>query len=135
MAEEKIRFQLRLSPEVNEKVKAAMPLAHARSQNEFVEQALRFYCGYVMADEATDFLPLALSTSVRSNVQMTENRLARLLFKQAVELDMMMNVLAFAVEVTPEQLNDLRGRCMYEVKKTSGTITFEDAVRYQQRPE
>ena len=131
MAEEKIRFQLRLSPEVDQKVKAAMPLANVRSQNEFVEKALRFYCGYVMADKAADFLPLALSSAVSGSIQLTENRLARLLFKQAVEMDMMMNVLAFATEVTPEQLEELRGRCVYDVKKTSGTITFEDAARFQ----
>lgn len=131
MAEEKVRFQLRLSPEVDKKVKAAMPLDNARSQNEFIENALRFYCGYVMADKAADFLPLALSRAVSSSVQVTENRIARLLFKQAVEIDMMMNVPAFATDITPEQIAELRGKCVYDVKRTSGQITFEDAARYQ----
>ncbi len=41
--EEKIRFQMRISPETDQKVKAAIPLANCQSQNEFVEQALKFF--------------------------------------------------------------------------------------------
>ena len=49
----------------------------------------------------------------------------------AVELNMMMNVLASELDVTPEALERLRGRCIQEVKKTGGAITFTDAVKYQ----
>ena len=60
-----------------------------------------------------------------------ENHIARLLFKLAVELNMMMNVLASELDVSPDALEQLRGRCIQEVKKTGGSITFKDAVRYQ----
>ena len=60
-----------------------------------------------------------------------ENHIVRLLFKLAVETNMMMNVLASEVDVSPEALERLRGRCIQEVKKTGGAITFADAVKYQ----
>ena len=41
--EEKIRFQMRISPETDRKVKATIPLANCQSQNEFVEKALTHY--------------------------------------------------------------------------------------------
>ena len=44
---------------------------------------------------------------------------------------MMMNVLASEVDVSPEALERLRGRCIQEVKKTSGAVTFADAMKYQ----
>ena len=49
----------------------------------------------------------------------------------AVDLDMMMNVLAAGMEIPDEQLKALRGRCIQDVKKTSGSISLDDAVRYQ----
>ena len=55
----------------------------------------------------------------------------RLLFKLAVELDMVMNALAAGMEIPDEQLRTLRSRCIQDVKKTSGSISLDDAVRYQ----
>ena len=54
-----------------------------------------------------------------------------LLFKLAVEQDMVMNVLAAGMEIPDEQLKALRGRCVQNVKKTGGSVTLDDAVRYQ----
>ena len=47
MADEKVRFQMRISPETDQKVTAAMKLTNSQSKNEFVENALIFYCGYL----------------------------------------------------------------------------------------
>ena len=44
---------------------------------------------------------------------------------------MVMNVLAAGMEIPDEQLRALRGRCVQDVKKTSGSISLDDAVRYQ----
>lgn len=37
--EQKVRFQMRISEKTDQAVKAAIPLANCRSQNEFVEKA------------------------------------------------------------------------------------------------
>ena len=55
----------------------------------------------------------------------------RLLFKLAVELDMVMNVLAAGMEISEDTLHALRGRCVQNVKKTNGAVTLEKAVEYQ----
>ena len=69
MAEEKVRFQMRIDPETDRKVKTAMPLANCRSQNEFVERALRFYCDYLMASDCTTILPPMYLSALRGTVQ------------------------------------------------------------------
>lgn len=68
---------------------------------------------------------------LRGTVWDTENRICRLLFKLAVELDMVMNILAAGMEIPEGQLRELRGRCVQNVKKTNGSISVEDAVAYQ----
>jgi len=42
-----------------------------------------------------------------------------------------MNVLAAGMEIPDEQLQSLRGHCVQNVKKTNGSVTLDNAVRYQ----
>ena len=131
MPREKIKFAMRMSPETQQLVKEMCPRDNCHSQNEFIEKAIRFYPGYVSGQDAIAYLPPALASVLRGTVQDTENRICRLLFKQSVELDMMMNVLAAGMEIPDEQLRSLRERCVQNVKKTSGSVTLDAAVRYQ----
>lgn len=122
---------MRISPDTDRKIKTTMPLANVRSQNEFVEQALRFYCDYLASQDSFSVLPPILVSAICATVQNSETRICRLLFKLAVELDMTMNILAAGMEIPEEQLRDLRGRCVQNVKKTHGAISLDGAVRYQ----
>jgi len=128
---EKVRFQMRISPDTDAKIKESMPLTNCQSKNEFVEEALRFYCGYLSASNALEILPPIFAAAIQGTIKDTENRIARLLFKQAVELDMMMNVVAAGRNVDDETTKRLRARRVQEVKKTGGAVTFDAAVKYQ----
>lgn len=131
MATEKIKFALRIAPETQKLVKDLCPRDNCQSQNEFIDRAIRFYAGYLSAKDAVEVLPPALVAALKGTVQDSEGRIARLLFKLAVELDMMMNILAAGMEVSEDDLKQLRERCVREVRQTGGNITFLDAVRYQ----
>jgi len=125
------KMTIRLSPVTEFRLERDYRLDGSRSKNEFIERAIRFYAGYVSGQEATAYLPPALASVLRGTVQDTENRICRLLFKLAVELDMVMNVLAAGMEISDDALRSLRGRCVQNVKKTSGSVTLDKAVEYQ----
>lgn len=129
MTEEKTRIHTRISPDTQRKMEIAFPNANCRSRNEFVEEAIRFYSDHIISQEVTDFLAPALVAALRATVQGSENRIARLLFKQTVELSMMMNVLAAGLEIDDSQLDELRWRCVQNVKKTNGSISFKETLR------
>ena len=129
MTEEKVKFLMRIAPDTDRKIKAAMPSSNCRSQNEFVEKALQFYCSYLATQDTTTFLPPIFLEAMRGTLQCSEDRIARLLFKQAVEISMMMNVLAIGLEIDDTQMDRLRGQCIQEVKKSNGSITFKDVVQ------
>lgn len=131
MPREKIKFALRISPETQQLVKDLCPRDNCQSQNEFIEKAIRFYAGYVSGQEATAYLPPSLVAALKGTLQDSEGRTARLLFKLAVETSMMMNVLAAGMEISEEDLKKLRARCVGDVKKSNGSISFTDAVRFQ----
>ncbi len=129
MPEEKVRFQARISPDTDRKIKELMPKANCQSQNEFIEHALKFYCSYLTTQDTTEFLPPIFVHAMQGTLQCSEDRIARLLFKQTVELSMMMNVLAAGLEIDESQLDDLRWRCVQKIKKTNGSISFKDTLR------
>ena len=131
MPEEKVRFLMRITPDTDRKVKAAMPLSNCRSKNEFVERALQFYCEHLTAQDTFSALPPVLLSAIRATVQASEDRICRLLFKLAVEQDMTMNVLAAGMEIPAAQLEQLRPQCVQHVKRTGGRISLQDAVDYQ----
>ncbi len=131
MPREKIKFALRIMPETQQLVKDYYPLDNCQNQSEFIEKAIRFYVSYIASKDATEFLAPILVSALQSTIKNMENHLSRLQFKTAVELNMMMNVLASELDTTPETLDQMRGRCIQEVKETCGEITFKDAVKYQ----
>ena len=61
----------------------------------------------------------------------SDNRLEQILFKIAVELSITMNVVAATNNVEHHDLQMLRARCISDIKKTNGMITFDDAVKFQ----
>ncbi len=131
MTEGKTRIHTRITPETERKIAAAMQVANCQSQNELVEKAIQFYCDYQISQDCTTVLLPAHLSAMRGIVHDSENRICRLLFKLAVELDMVMNVLAAGMEISDEDLRYLRGRCVQEVKKTHGSITLDGSVDYQ----
>lgn len=129
--EVKTRIPAWIYPSTLDAIDRACEKINCKSRSDFLERAAQFYVGYISEQDACAYLPPALASAIRGSVLDTENRIARLLFKNAVELDMVMNVLAAGMEVDDETLKSLRARCVQNVKKTGGAVTFEDAVKYQ----
>ena len=62
-------------------------VANCGSRTEFVEQAVNFYIGYLKTGETNFYLPPAVEAVIEGRLGTFEDRMSRLLFKQAVELD------------------------------------------------
>ena len=73
----------------------------------------------------------ALESVIAGKIGDTENRLARVLFKQGVELAMLMHVVAAANDIREQDLDALRKLCVDEVSRLGGKYKFDDAVRFQ----
>ena len=129
--EKKERIPVWLYPSTLEAIDRTMATDNCKSRSEFLENAAQFYAGYISSEDAVSYLPAALVAALRGTVQGSEDRIARLLFKLAVELDMMMNVMAVAMEVDKDELERLRADCVRNVKRTSGAVSFKDAVELQ----
>ena len=61
----------------------------------------------------------------------SENRMARAMYKLAVETSKLSHVIAYSHGVDEEALKKLQAKCTDEVKRINGAVTFEDAYRFQ----
>lgn len=93
---------------------------------------MKFYIGYLRQQEEVNYLSLLITETVKAQIKGTEQRLARLLFKVAVELGKLSHMTAAINDVDDETLQSLHAMCVNEVRKINGIIDYEDAVDYQQ---
>ena len=127
----KRRMDVYLFPETIEKIKELFSQADCRNRSEFIEKAIRFYVGYLTAEDKSSFLPNMFLSNMRSIVYESDNRQNKLLFKLAVEMALMMNLLAYQFEIDEVSLARLRGECVKEVKRLQGSFSMEDALEWQ----
>ena len=131
MFENKKKFALWVYPDTLEKVEAIYREDDCESKSEFIEKAIRFYIGYLTSEDKKGYLPSVVTSSLKSIVAESDNRQNRMLFKLAVEIAIMQNLMASLNEIDPLSMERLRGECVQEVKRLSGGFTFEDALTWQ----
>lgn len=127
----KKKFLLWAYPSTLELVKNNYRKDKSRSQSEFIDRAIRYYVGHVTAEEETSYLPNAFLSNMKSIVLESNNRQDRMLFKLAVEIAIMQNLVASSQDIDRLALERLRGECVKEVKRLNGNFSFEDAVDWQ----
>ena len=62
---------------------------NCKNRSEFINKALRFYMGYLGTEDNTAYLSQAILTAIQGTLDDNNNRLCRILFKCAVELNML----------------------------------------------
>ena len=128
---DKNKFALWMYPETLERVEKLYREDGCKSRSEFIEKAINFYCGYLTAENYREYFPSVIVSTVKGSLDSFENRMASLLFKTAVELSMMLHMTAANYDIDEEMLSRLRGMCVKEVKRLHGTVSLDDAVKFQ----
>ncbi len=127
----KKKFLLWIYPSTQELVKNNYRKNQCKSQSEFIERAIQYYVGYLSAEDDTSYLPNSFLSNMKSIAAESDNRTSRMLFKIAVELAVLQNVVAATNEIDEVTLSRLRGECVKEVKRLNGSLSFDDAVDWQ----
>ena len=133
MGEEKskVRKAFYIEEDILEQVDSLLQQADVKSRNEFLNQALKFYIGYLTSAKIENYMLSSISSVMHATVKDSENRMARAMFKLAVETSKLANVIAYSQEIDEESMGKLHVRCMEEVKRINGSVKFEDAYEYQ----
>lgn len=127
--ENKERLALRMEPETKRKIDQWYKAAGCRSRNQFLEEAVNFYVDHLAVNDNNDLLPRAVLSSLDGRLGIFEDRLSSLLYKHAVELDMVMGILADSYQFSEEDMRRRRTESVRNVKGTNGRLSFEQKVR------
>ena len=127
----KKRMAVYFQPETIKKIEQEYREDNCSSKTEFIEKAVKFYIGYLNEEDNINYLSPMITETVKAQIKGTEQRLARLLFKVAVELGKLSHMTAAVNEVDDETLDKLHAMCVNEVRRINGIIEYEDAAEYQ----
>ena len=125
----KEKFAFYLTPEKKVLLERRYQEDGSRSLTAFIENAVDFYLDYLSANSAGLFLPASLKSYLDGRLGQLEDRLSSLIFKQAVEQDMVAGILADAFQFSEDDLHRRRAESVNNVKKTNGRISLEQRVR------
>lgn len=122
--EGKVRKGFYIEEDLLEQIDGLLEQADVKSRNEFLNQALKFYIGYLTSEKIENYMLSIISSVMHSTVKDSENRMARVMYKLS-------HVIAYSHGVDEEALKKLQAKCTDEVKRINGAVTFEDAYRFQ----
>ena len=128
---EKRKFALWTTEGTLEKTKTWYKKDNCFSRSEFIEKAIDFYVGYLSSGENESYLPNIVISTLKGIIAESDNKQNRMLFKLAVEMSMMMNLMAATQDIDKIALERLRGECVKEVARLNGAFSFEDALDWQ----
>ena len=131
MPNDNITTGIYIDRDLHEIIQSYLRAANCRSRNEFINTAIRHYIAFLQKESDAEFLTPALESVLSGMLGGMEDRMARMIFKLAVELSMTMHIVAAQGEVDEETLLRLRGYCVDEVKRLGGKISFDKAWEHQ----
>ena len=131
MVENKKKYAYWMYPSMVKEIEKSLESANATSKSDFVCQAVKFYIRYLHLGKSMNLIAPLLEQTVHNEAESVERNLSEMLFKVAVELGVLSNVICAANNYSSETVSSLRENVAEEIASTNGVFTFEDAYLWQ----
>lgn len=99
----------------------------ASSRGEIIEKAVDFYKSHIDLKQDVDYVAPILKSLVEGTMNTYFDRLNRNLFKESVELNILIHCFGKMFNIDEDTYKKLRKIAVDEVKQTKGTISLVDA--------
>ena len=96
------------------------------SRNEYIRNAIEFYTEWNEMSHTQKFLTPALESVIGAKVRDSENRIARVLYKMAVQQNALTQVIANEYNWTGEQLEQVYVDAESQARGWNGTLDLRD---------
>ena len=107
------------------------------SRNEFIRDAVDFYLEWLNIESTEKFLTPALESVFSAKLRDTEDRLSRILFKMAVEQNVLARIVLEDGEYKyPEEfVEKIRRHAVQHLKETNGKLNLLDFISGKDTPQ
>lgn len=92
------------------------------SRNDVIEKAIDFYFGYVTSQLSQDYLCSIFGQKMEGIIGTLGTRVSRGNYRYAVELEMLMRMLASVLRLSGDDYMKLRKKSIDEVKRLNGSV-------------
>jgi len=124
--ENKKRYAFNMTPSKDNKIKTAMILSGTKNRSHFINEAIDFYISYLYAEQSVDCLSPIINRSLKNVIAGTEKNMCEMLFKLAVEMGVLTDILSGEYDFSQEQIDEIRKHIAQSVAETNGIIKFGD---------
>ena len=101
-----------------------------KSRNAFIREAVDFYCAWLEKEHIQKFLLPSLESVMSAKIRDSEERLRRLLFKIAVDQDMLAVLFSREFDHYDDYtLEEIRKECVRTVSETNGTLRVSEHMK------
>ena len=90
---------------------------------------MEFYIEYLNHERFVEFLTPALESVIDGKIKDSEDRIARIIFKLAVDQNFLAHLIGNQYDYREENLEEIRRDCMEEVRSTNGQLSLTKAYR------
>ena len=125
-SEDKQRVSLYLDKEIMKTVDVFIKKHGYHSRNEFFEKAAKNQIADSALNFGEDIMSDQLAKAIETVSEENAKAISKGLFRYAVQLEMMMRVIAKTNHFTDEELEDMRREAVNNVRRTRGKIKLED---------
>ena len=94
------------------------------SRNDFIRDAIDFYCEYLRYPSSVKFLTPALESVIGAKIRDSENRMRGIEFKNAVQIAKLTLALCDALEIDSQTLDEYHEQAVRNVKETNGNLNY-----------
>ena len=125
-SEDKQRVSLYIDKETVKTVDVFIKKHGYHSRNEFFEAAAKNLIADSALNFGEDIMSDKLAKAIENVSEENAKAISKGLFRYAVQLEMMMRVIAKTNHFTDEELEDMRREAVNNVRRTRGKIKLED---------
>lgn len=119
---EGIRKTVYISEELVKRAEILYGEAEVNSFSGFVSKAVDAYISKLVADKYGSALSEEIRKAIRNELGVINSRLSKGLYRYAIEIDILAQLLADACEYTPEELRRIRVEANKQIAKMRGSI-------------
>ncbi len=106
---------------------------YSRSRSEFIAAAIQNYVSDLELGKQKNIIAKELAEEIVKGSEAGVTKISKGLFRYAVEVEMLIELLADMLKVTPQQLEIIRKNAINNCRRTRGKLNLDDLISRNQR--
>lgn len=106
---------------------------HSRSRSEFIAAAIQKYVSDLELGKQKNIIAKELAEEIVKGSEAGVTKISKGLFRYAVEVEMLIELLADMLKVTPQQLEIIRKNAINNCRRTRGKLNLDDLISRNRR--